>query len=386
MSKKESKYKNLLKDLNIIDDVDNRNTAEKLLERPIKDSAINTPHTTCYTANYIYQADSLFLPEDTTVVDEKREKEEFKKVNKIRVQNKETPFKKQCGYRYLLVVIDIATSKIDVEPYKYKYAFIVRDCLKRIFKRKILKEPYLLEVDAGKEFAGDFKDFFEKRFQIRVKQAGRHRQQAVVEGMNSLISKVIQTRMLSEELINKEIAREWVVDLPNIVKYINKHYSHDPPKDQGDDVGIRGHGRSLEMLPEGTLVRYQLDHPVDATGDKKLHGSFRVGDIRFSKQVLPITQIYLRPNAPITYKVGDNGNVAYTRNQLQIVSSTEKLPPKTNLRKFIIEKIIKKFKGKKGLIYYNVQWNDGSSTDEPRKVLIDQVPNLVQDYEDSLKE
>jgi hypothetical protein len=50
----------------------------------------------------------------------------------------------------------IANSKCDAEPIKYKYPYIVRDALKRIYDRKILEIPHEIEVDAGNEFKSDF--------------------------------------------------------------------------------------------------------------------------------------------------------------------------------------------------------------------------------------
>jgi hypothetical protein len=46
-----------------------------------------------------------------------------------------------CWYKYFLVCVDIANSKCDAEPIKYKYPYIVWDALKRIYDRKILEIP-----------------------------------------------------------------------------------------------------------------------------------------------------------------------------------------------------------------------------------------------------
>ena len=65
------------------------NVVKNLLLRPQKDNNENTPHTENPTQNAIHQADLLFLPEDE-------------------------------GYRYALVVVDLATRKTDAEPLKTK--------------------------------------------------------------------------------------------------------------------------------------------------------------------------------------------------------------------------------------------------------------------------
>jgi hypothetical protein len=74
--------------------------------------------------------------------------------------------------------------------------------------------------------------------------------------------------------------------------------------------------------------------------DQRLHGKFRQGDVRWDKTPKPITQIYLRPNQPPMYKIGDNKNVAYTKNQLQIVPVNEIKPSAKLQEKFIINKLI----------------------------------------------
>ncbi len=56
------------------------------------------------------------------------------------------------------------------------------------------------------------------------------------------------------------------------------------------------------IIEEGTEVRKQLDNPITVTDDaKRLHGSFRKGDIRWTKQPQPVTQVYLRPDQPPMY-------------------------------------------------------------------------------------
>jgi len=98
-------------------------------------------------------------------------KREFAQVNRLRVSEKKKTFKKDCGYKYLLVVVNIATSMCDAEPIKYKYSFIVRDALKRIYERKILKIPHKIEVDAGNEFKSDFSTYFNTVSHVRRKKS-----------------------------------------------------------------------------------------------------------------------------------------------------------------------------------------------------------------------
>ena len=95
----------------------------------------------------------------------------------------------------------------------------------------------------------------------------------------------------------------------------------------------------------------------------------------------------MKPNQPPTYKV-DNIDVAYTRNQLQVVNeATEKQPTDKANRKFIVEQIINK-RNVKNKVEYLVKWQgyaDSENTWEPRSTLIKDVAEMVKQYDDSHK-
>lgn len=386
--KKPGKYRDLLKSLDYIDKAEDNDMLQNLLVVPRKDKSYEMPHTYCPTADYINQVDILFLPEDTEDVPALQNiaKKELAAVNAYRKTNKQELAKATDGYKYLLVAVDIATAKIDCEPLKYKYSFIVRDAMKRIYDRKILKLPHVIEVDAGTEFKDEFDAYFtSKNIEVRHKKSGRHRAQAVVEGINSILSKLIQTRQLGQEMHTNETSREWVSEVSKIVTAYNNAYAHDPV---GYDelkikapILVKANTQSADVLPEGTKVRIQLDNPVDAVSEKRLHGKFRIGDIRYENKIRTITQLYLRPNFPPMYKV-DDIDVAYTRKQLQVVKDDEKKPTTKLQKKFVIDKLVDKRK-RKGVTEYRVHWQgytDDQDTWEPELNLLIDVPELVKAY------
>jgi len=222
---------------------------------------------------------------------------------------------------------------------------------------------------------------------LEEKKAGRHQAQAVVEGINSLLSKIIQTRMISEEIINKENSSEWVEEIPSIITVVNKYFYHKPSEtDIENHIPIKVKKESLasNVLTEGTPVRIQLDNPVDAVETKRLNGSFRIGDIQWENVIRNITQVYLRPDFPPMYQVDkddDDNNVAYTRNQLQVVLSNKKKLSTKLRKKEIVEKLLKRVvKGKK--VFFEIQWNSGKITTEPRTSLIKDIPGLIEEFEE----
>ncbi len=136
-----------------------------------------------------------------------------------------------------------------------------------------------------------------------------------------------------------------------------------------------------KMLPMGTSVRVALDNPVTLSGEK-LSGRFRAGDIRWELKPRTVENILMRPNQPIYYIVSGITSTVYTRDKLQVVKETEVKPKQT---KWIVEKIVgKKKQGR--TIYYRVKWqgyDSSQDTWEPRENLMEDVPAMVQEYEDS---
>src|SRR5205085_5361339 len=100
--------------------------------------------------NVVHQADLLFLPADGKS-------------------------------KYALVVVDVASRRVDAEPLTSKAAGEVKKGFQRIYKRHakgepLSKPPEKLEVDPGAEFKGEVDKYFsEQKTVIRRGDPGRHR-------------------------------------------------------------------------------------------------------------------------------------------------------------------------------------------------------------------
>ena len=353
-----TKTNQILEELDIIPkNTDHKNNVlTKLTEVPLKEKHIDMPKTTAPVENIYHQADLLFLPEDD-------------------------------GYKYLLVVVDLATHKTDFEPLQNKLSRTVATAINKIYSRRVTDGKYLsstpkvLEVDDGSEFKGDFARVFKfKNVKIRNKVAGRHRQQATVESMNGIISRLVQRRMLAEEITHNETSRSWVDILPKLRQLINKHYAHEPRPMADGNTDIRCKKDTCNVLDVGTRVRVKLDNPKDLVTNKTLHGKFRVGDIRWENKIRTITRIFLRPNQPVMYQVDNNDNVAYTKLQLQVVGDDEVQPNMEGNRLMEVKQILKKLK-KKNRVYYEILWSDDTTSEEPRTQLIKEIPDMIKDFE-----
>ncbi len=328
------------------------NLVVNLTQAPRKAKPINDTKFSVPKKYAVEQADLLFLPNDE-------------------------------GYRYALVVVDVATRAMDAEPLKEKKAEAVLKAFKKIYARKYLKWPTkFLQVDSGSEFKSVVaKEFKRRGIIVKVGKAGRHRQQAIVERMNYYIGRVIAMRQLSEELATKETAVEWVEDLPKIVATINKVMTR--PENLQLSPSPRCKGEACNVLEAGTRVRVIAEKPMSVVDGKPLVGKFRAGDIRWEKPVRKIKQFILSPDQPPMYLVEGIPNVAYTRNQLQVVAEGEEAPRPQSQKKFIIESLEKRQK-RKGKIHFWVKWlgyPSSQNTWEPRTELMKSVPDMVKQYE-----
>lgn len=304
-----------------------------LFKKPQMETRKDMPRFYNFQPNDTHQADVLYLPDDN-------------------------------GYKYCLVVVDVATSKADAEPMKDRNSADVLEAIKKIYNRNILDLPEHLTVDSGSEFKKDFFDFFKsKRISVKKALPGRHRQVAMVERKNQVLGRVLFMRMFSQELLTGETSREWVEDLPLIVGKMNERYGHDPYTD--DELYKRFNpwqDLKQKMIPLGTRVRVMLDEPRDIEGSK-LIGKFRDTDHRWTTQIYKVIGYVLDPHQPILYKVDKplkaHERVAYTSKQLQIVDDQEDDPDPMVIRgqpgQYVVKKLLDKRKYK-GKTQYLVHW------------------------------
>ena len=167
--------------------------------------------------------------------------------------------------------------------------------------------------------------------------------------------------------------------MPKVVELINEHFAH-PVQTVDVDAPIRVNSFTGDLLPDGTPVRIQLDNPIDSVSGDRPHGKFRAGDIRWENKVRHITRLYLRPEQPPMYQVDDDGRVAHTKNQLQVVRADETRPSNRSQKKFITERLLRRCK-EKHRVMFEVLWDTGEKTNEQRSSLMKDVPELIQAFE-----
>jgi hypothetical protein len=297
-------FKEILKEMGVKD----TSKAEELTKAPTKETKKETPHFEGTERDTVHQADTMHLPDDN-------------------------------GYKYLLCVIDVGTRHCDAEPLKEHSAEAVVEGFNAIYERGNVKFPkYMIQVDAGTEFQGVAKEYFtDEGVNVRVAKVGRHRQQAVVEHLNYVIAKSVNTVMTQEELNSGEDNRQWKKYIPKIISYLNREKTIKETKPTEDAPHIESDKR-VELLPEGTKVRVIMEEPRETVSNKKMSrrgkSGFGTGDLRWEKEITEIKQIILRPNQPAMYLTKKYPKIPYTRKQLQVVKEADapkeekKEPPK----------------------------------------------------------
>ena len=265
------------------------NELKSLYQIPKREKGQEMPHYQIFSDG-LQQADLLFLPHD----------------------NK---------FNYALVVVDIDSRRCDAEPITTKSSENVVKAFEKIYKRKILDKPIMITFDNGKEFKGETRDYFkEQDIKVKFAETSRHRQVALVEAKNKMIGSTLHKLMALIELKTNTESRKWVNNLPNVIHEINKVLP--PPIDKQLSDTPYSNKSNDEVITIGSRVRTKLDYPINIVNEKRLIGTFRSSDIRWSRDIKKIVNIILKPGFPIMYQIEDEPFYR-TRNEIQVVEDVD---------------------------------------------------------------
>jgi hypothetical protein len=287
----------------------------------------------------------------------------------------------KAGFKYCLVVVDLATNEFDIEPLKDKEPETVLSAFKTMFKRPYIKKPHAsVRTDAGTEFKGVFHKFlYDQDILHRIAKAGRHKQLANVESLNRQLGRLFNGFMNSKEEETGEVYKEWTKIVPTIRDKFNKirKINHkDTPFTHRYEIPKIQPSNKYKV---GDVVYVKLDEPENALGEK-VQGKFRTGDYRFDTTPRKILKVfyYAGKNA-YRYLVTGIPNASYSESELR--PATEKT------EEYEVERILDK-KKIKNKIFYLVKWKGykkDESTWQPKTELMEDAPRKIKEYEDSLK-
>ena len=351
--------------------VDKHSNANELMKKPAKERTVPKIHD--FEPNATHQMDLVYLSHDKV---------------------------KKTKYRYALSVMDTATRLGDAEPMSDRRPEDVIAALKKIYKRGPLKKPSLrITTDNGSEFKGAFNTWVEDQGLIhKTARTGNSRQVALAEYLNYIIGRYVALYQHSKEDETGVTNREWVSNLPIIIGNYNEWIKKkqepegdkkpmtpdEERKEKMESLGpVRCKGQSCRLLEVGTKVRAIRIKPKDDVTGKRLHGGFRAGDKRWETTIRTVEKIILKAGQPPLYKLSGIDDATYTRERIQVVGK-ENEEINTNKEKWIIEKIVKRTT-KQGEIFYQIKWKGWAkkhNTEEPREQLMEDVPDMVENYED----
>lgn len=186
------------------------------------------------------------------------------------------------GFKYLLVVVDLASDEFDIEPLKNKEPKTILQAMKTMFKRGYIKKPYAsVTTDAGTEFKGVFKDWLnEENIIHKIGLPGRHKQNANVESLNRILGRFINGYMNSIEIKTNKTYREWTEILIILRRKINSIRKKKLPSNPRTYEYSTPKLDSEPKFKVGNMVHRMLDKPRNAINEQQ-SGSFREGDFKY---------------------------------------------------------------------------------------------------------
>jgi hypothetical protein len=274
------------------------------------------------------------------------------------------------GYKYLLVVVDLATDEFDIEPITNNKSLTVVDAMKRMFKRRYIKKPYAsIRTDGGAEFKDAFDKFcYENNILHKIGVAGRHQQTANVERLNRELGRLIIGYLNSVEEKELKTFKEWVEIVPKIRTMLND-FRKKPEGDPFTDIYPTVDLKKQPKYKEGDVVYRMSEKPLDALGRKQPTQNFRMGDYRWDIVPRKIVRVLrYAGKVPIRYILENLPNVAYAEYELMPAEEKEAL--------YIVESVKAKrtIRGEKQLLikwkgYKKAEWQDYNK-------IKSQIPNI----------
>ena len=292
----------------------------------------------------------------------------------------------KADYKYLLVVVDLATNEFDIEPMKDKNASTVLESFQNMFKRKFIKKPYaLVRTDSGSEFQGIFhKYLYDNSILHKVAMPNRHKQLANVESLNKQLGRLFNGYMNMKEIQTGKQFNEWDEIIGLVRTELNKHRKvklMSLKQFAENSVKNLPKTRDVPKFKIGDIVHYKLDYPENALGHKQPTANFRVGDFRWSVPVRKIVKVIYMTDTPYyRYMLEGLPNVSYADTELM---SSIKKESTYKVKEIIGRRTFKK------QVQYLVWWDKHlkkNATWEPKKALIeDGLEKEINDYDKSKK-
>ena len=218
------------------------------------------------------------------------------------------------GYKYCVVIVDLANDEFDIEAIKNKNPTDILKAVEKMKKRKYIKlknnAGQTVSTDSGTEFKGAFGTYlFNHSIFHKVAQPNRHIQMANVERLNGILGGLFNGYMNNKEQETNKIYKEWTNAIPVIRDQLNtirkkelpeNIYTYEYPVWNAELVSKVKNKTTKKMddittiiepkYKVGDLVYVALETPENTFGTK-LHGGFRNGDTRLTTEPHAINKV-----------------------------------------------------------------------------------------------
>ena len=218
------------------------------------------------------------------------------------------------GFRYVMVLIDIASRYVALRKLRNKTAKAVADAVDKIYKDKNnpLERPVLLRSDQGAEFNGEFKRLMGKDIMHKKQPRGFHL--PFVERVNQTVAKKLYSHQTIKELETSKPSKQWISRLPEIENEINTttHSGIDLQPVVAMELDTVPQGAkefkktdTAPFYPQGTKVRYLLrnDEYQDAATGKRNVERRRATDILWSKEIYVVEEVIQEPKKLTMHRI-----------------------------------------------------------------------------------
>jgi hypothetical protein len=250
------------------------------------------------------------------------------------------------GFKYLFVIVDLASDEFDIEPIKNKEPETVLKAMLKCFKRGYLSKPeYSLKTDGGSEFKGVFhKYLYDESILHKTAIPDRHKSLSNVESLNRQLGRLFNGYMNQREEKTGKVYRNWIEAVPLVREQLNSirkkklpkninSYEYPVPNDvktvEKEKVVIDKKGKKkIIKVSEKVLIRPKfrvgqmvyraLEAPRNALDKAQPTKNFREGDYSFERVPRRIVDIFTYGGEGDLYRYYLSGlpNVTYSANEL----------------------------------------------------------------------
>lgn len=212
--------------------------------------------------------------------------------------------------KYFILYVDIKDNDVFGMTLTDKTASTVAKTLERAII--YFKQFSMLQSDPGAEFKNkEFETICKNNNIEQIFSLTNRNASSVVEGLGGFIKSYLNEYMSVKSMKVGRYALDWTSKFDQILEIVRKHKKFKPFKADNYDT-IKSNDPKVS-----DSVHVRIDQPRGLLNNAKLHGGFRTGDLKFTKEKHKVVGIENRGNGPLRFKVEGYKHTTFNRNQLK---------------------------------------------------------------------